>query len=188
MNTEPLRCPWSLTDPLSMRYHDTEWGVPCHDDLHMFKMLVLEGKQAGLSWRGILRKMDTLCVAFDDFNPHKLITYDDAKVAELLKNPGIIRNRLKVNAAITNAKTYFALCDEFGSLDNYIWQFTDGKQVVNNWETQDQLPATSLLSDKVSTDMKKRGFKFIGSTIIYSYLQAVGVINDHLVWCGFRNA
>jgi DNA-3-methyladenine glycosylase I len=185
MSNELIRCPWANADPLSRHYHDTEWGVPCHDERRLFKMLILEGKQAGLSWYGILKKTDTLCAAFDDFDPHKLVAYDDAKIAELLQNPGVIRNRLKVNAAVTNAKAYFKLCEAHGSLDSYIWAFTDSKPVVGNWETQEQMPATTPLSDEISRDLKRLGFKFVGPTIIYSYLQAIGVVNDHLVTCSF---
>jgi DNA-3-methyladenine glycosylase I len=151
-------------------------------------MLILEGKQAGLSWYGILKKMDTLCVAFDDFDPRKLAAYDEAKIARLLQNPGIIRNRLKVNSAVTNARAYFKLCEQYGSLDKYLWDFTGGRQVKGNWETQEKVPTTSLLSDEISRDLKRLGFKFVGSTIVYSYLQAVGVVNDHLITCAFRNS
>lgn len=186
MQTEIIRCPWAA-EPLSQHYHDTEWGVPCHDELHLFKMLILEGKQAGLSWYGILKKMDTLCEAFDNFNPQKLVAYDESKVEQLLQNPGIIRNRLKVNAAITNAKAYFKLCEQYGSLDSYLWAFTGGQPVVGNWETMEQIPKTTPLSDEISHDLKRLGFKFVGSTIIYSYLQAVGIVNDHLITCAFRN-
>lgn len=183
-----IRCPWAEGDPLSRDYHDTEWGVPCHDERHLFKMLILEGKQAGLSWYGILKKKATICAAFDDFDPEKIAVYNEEKVAQLLQNPGIIRNRLKVNAAITNARAYFKLCAQYGSLDRYLWSFTGGRQIVGNWVTQDQMPVSTELSDKISRDLKQWGFKFVGSTIIYSYLQAVGVVNDHLVTCAFRDA
>ncbi|MDR1060001.1 MAG: DNA-3-methyladenine glycosylase I [Clostridiales bacterium] len=184
-NDETIRCPWANADPLSREYHDAEWGAPCHDERRLFKMLILEGKQAGLSWRGILRKMDTLCAAFDGFDPQKIAAYDEAKVAELLQDPGIIRNRLKVNAAITNARAYFKLCEQYGSLDSYLWSFTGGRQVVGNWETQELMPATSPMSDEISRELKRFGFKFVGSTIVYSYLQAVGVVNDHIAACAF---
>jgi DNA-3-methyladenine glycosylase I len=187
MENEIIRCPWANADPLSRRYHDSEWGAPCHDERCLFKMLILEGKQAGLSWYGILKKMDTLSAAFDNFDPQKLAVYDDAKVAQLLQDPGIIRNRLKVNAAITNARAYLKLCEQYGSLDKYLWGFTGGRQVMGNWETQDQVPVTSPLSDEISRDLKRLGFKFVGPTIIYSYLQAVGVAGDHLISCAFRN-
>jgi DNA-3-methyladenine glycosylase I len=187
MTDKILRCPWAEADPLSQRYHDTVWGKPCHDEHQLFKMLILEGKQAGLSWYSILKKMDTLCAAFDDFDPHMLIKYDETKIGQLLQNPGIIRNRLKVNAAVSNARAYFKLCELYGSLDSYLWNYTDGNPIVGNWETQEQMPAMSPLSDEISRDLKKLGFKFIGSTIIYSYLQAVGIVNDHLKTCAFRN-
>ncbi|MDR1131699.1 MAG: DNA-3-methyladenine glycosylase I [Oscillospiraceae bacterium] len=187
MEDQIIRCPWANADPLSRRYHDTEWGVPCHDERRLFQMLIMEGKQAGLSWYGILKKMDTLRAAFDDFDPRKLAAYDEEKVEQLLQDPGIIRNRLKVNAAITNAGAYFKLCEAYGSLDEYLWRFTGGRQVKGTWETQEQVPATSPLSDEISRDLKRHGFKFVGSTIIYSYLQAVGVVNDHLISCAFRN-
>ncbi|MDR2903524.1 MAG: DNA-3-methyladenine glycosylase I [Clostridiales bacterium] len=186
MSEKIIRCPWANEDPFSQQYHDTVWGVPCHDERQLFKMLLLEGKQAGLSWVCILRKMETLCAAFDDFDPQKIADYDELKAAELLQNPGIIRNRLKVAAAVTNAKAYFTLCEKHGSLDRYIWSFTEGKQIINHWEKQEQMPATSPLSDTISKELKKQGFKFIGSTIIYSYLQAIGVINDHIERCAFR--
>ena len=182
----PVRCPWAEADQLSQRYHDDEWGVPSHDEHHLFKMLILEGQQAGLSWHGILKKMDTLCAAFDDFDPQTLAAYDEAKVGRLLQDPGIIRNRLKVQAAVTNAQAYFRLCEQHGSLDSYLWAFTGGQPVVGNWENQEQIPATTPLSDKISQDLKKQGFKFVGPTIIYSYLQAVGVVNDHILSCTFR--
>jgi DNA-3-methyladenine glycosylase I len=149
-------------------------------------MLILEGKQAGLAWVTILRKWDTLCAAFDDFDPAKLAVYDDAKVAELLANPGIIRNRLKVAAAIENARAYFRLCGEHGSLDSYIWSFTGGRQVVGKWETMGETPVKTALSDAISRELKRFGFKFVGSTIVYSWLQAVGVVNDHISACSFR--
>ncbi|MDR1310448.1 MAG: DNA-3-methyladenine glycosylase I [Burkholderiaceae bacterium] len=186
MPNEPNRCPWANTAPLLQRYHDTEWGVPCHDERHLFKMLILEGKQAGLSWYGILKKKDMLCAAFDDFDPQKLVAYDEKKIEPLLRDPGIIRNRLKVSAVIANARAYFDLCERHGSLDSYLWGFAGGRQVVGNWNTQKQVPITTPLSDEISRDLKRLGFKFVGSTIIYSYLQAVGVVNDHLVTCAFR--
>jgi DNA-3-methyladenine glycosylase I len=186
MNDNLTRCPWAEADPLSRRYHDTQWGKPCHDERMLFKMLILEGKQAGLAWVTILRKWDTLCAAFDDFDPAKLVVYDDLKVAELLVNPGIIRNRLKVAAAIENARAYYRLCEEYGSLDSYIWSFTGGRQVVGKWETMGQIPAKTALSDTVSRELKQFGFKFVDSTIVYSWLQAVGVVNDHITSCAFR--
>jgi len=184
---EIIRCPWANADPLSQNYHDTEWGVPCHDERRLLKMLILEGMQAGLSWRGILKKMDTLCAAFDDFDPKLLSAYDEDKIEQLRQNPGVIRNRLKINAAITNARAYFKLCEQYGSLDSYIWSFTGGRQVIGNWEAQEQAPVTSAMSNEISRELKRFGFKFVGSTIIYSYLQAIGVVNDHIQTCAFRN-
>lgn len=187
MQNEIIRCPWANSNPLMQRYHDTEWGVPCHDDRHLFKMLMLAGKQAGLSWYIILKRMDTLCAAFDGFDPNIIAAYDETKVGQLLQNPGIIRNHLKVNAVIANAKAYLNLCEKHGSLDSYLWAFTDGKQIIGNWETMEQIPTVTPLSDKISRDLKRLGFKFVGSTIIYAYLQSVGIVNDHLVSCTFRN-
>lgn len=151
-------------------------------------MLVLEGKQAGLSWSTILAKRDTLCEAFDDFNPEIMVTYDANKVAELLQNNGVIKNKLKIKAAVNNAQAYFKICEEFGSLDNYLWSFVDQKPIVNSWTSTDQVPASTELSDKISKDLKKHGFKFVGSTTIYAFMQSVGMVNDHLVSCAFRNA
>ncbi|MDR1514338.1 MAG: DNA-3-methyladenine glycosylase I [Synergistaceae bacterium] len=186
MNDNLTRCPWAEADPLSQRYHDTQWGKPCHDERMLFKMLILEGKQAGLAWVTILRKWDTLCAAFDDFDPAKLAGYDDSKVAELLANPGIIRNRLKVAAAIENARAYYRLREEYGTLDGYVWGFTGGRQVAGKWETMGQTPVKTALSDTISRELKRLGFKFVGSTIVYSWLQAVGVVNDHIASCAFR--
>jgi DNA-3-methyladenine glycosylase I len=186
MNDNLTRCPWAEADPLSLRYHDTQWGKPCHDEHMLFKMLILEGKQAGLAWVTILRKWDTLCAAFDDFDPAKLAVYDGSKIAELLANPGIIRNRLKVAAATENARAYYRLRGEYGALDSYIWSFTGGRQVVGKWETMTQAPVKTALSDTISRELKRFGFKFVGSTIVYSWLQAVGVVNDHIASCAFR--
>jgi DNA-3-methyladenine glycosylase I len=185
MSDNLTRCPWANADPFSLRYHDTQWGKPCRDERMLLKMLILEGKQAGLAWVTILRKWDTLCAAFDDFDPAKLAVYDDSKVAELLANPGIIRNRLKVAAAIENAKAYYRLREEHGSLDSYVWSFTGGRQIVGKWETMVQAPVKTVLSDTISRELKRFGFKFVGSTIVYSWLQAVGVVNDHIASCAF---
>ncbi|PWJ52389.1 DNA-3-methyladenine glycosylase I [Faecalicatena contorta] len=182
---EIKRCDWAVKSELEQEYHDKVWGIPVHDDRKLFKMLILEGKQAGLSWSTILKKMDTLCEAFDDFDPAILITYDDAKIESLLQNNGIIKNRLKVNAVVNNAKAYFKLCEEFGSLDNYVWKFVDNKPIVNAWTKIEDVPANTSISDVISKDLKKRGFKFVGTTIIYSFMQAVGMVNDHLVSCAF---
>lgn len=185
--SEIKRCDWAVKSKLEQEYHDKDWGVSVHDDRKLFKMLILEGQQAGLSWSTILKKMDTLCAAYDDFDPFKIVKYDDKKVESLLLDKGIIRNRRKVNAAIANAKAYFKLCDEFGSLDHYIWNYVDGSPIINSWTKMEEVPPNSPLSDMISKDLKKRGFKFVGSTIIYSFMQSVGVVNDHLVSCSFRN-
>lgn len=184
--TTITRCDWANKSEIEMKYHDNYWGKPVHDDRELFKMLILEGKQAGLSWSTILNKMEHMQKVFDDFDPEIISQYDDAKIQELLQDPGIIRNNLKVNAAITNAKAYFVLCEEFGSLDNYLWGFVDNVPIINSWKTIQEVPATTPLSDTISKDLKKRGFKFVGSTIIYAYMQAIGMVNDHLVDCAFR--
>lgn len=183
---EVKRCDWALKSKLEQEHHDKEWGIPVHDERKLFKMLILEGKQAGLSWATILAKMETLCVAFDDFDPAVLITYDDAKVVELLHNDGIIKNRQKVNAVISNAKAYFKLCEEYGSLDKYLWSFVDYQPIVNSWTKIGDVPSSTPVSDAISKDLKKRGFKFVGTTTIYAFMQAVGMVNDHLTYCAFR--
>ena len=180
------RCEWCGDDPLYVKYHDEEWGVPVHDDRTLFEFLVLEGAQAGLSWITILRKREGYRKAYDDFDVQKVASYDESKIEELILNPDIVRNKLKVRSSVNNAKLFMEIQKEFGSFDSYIWSFTDGKQIINSWEKISQVPVTSELSDNVSRDLKKRGFKFTGSTIIYSYLQAVGIINDHTIWCSFR--
>lgn len=183
MDAKIIRCDWATNHKLDEEYHDKIWGKPQHDDRELFKMLMLEGMQAGLSWSTILKKMDSMCEAFDDFNPEILITYNEAKIEGLMQNPGIIRNRLKINSAVVNAKTYFKLCEEFSSLDEYLWAYVDYKPIVNAWKTQDEVPASTELSARISKDLKKRGFKFVGTTIIYAFMQAVGMVNDHLVSC-----
>lgn len=177
------RCPWCGTDELYVRYHDEEWGIPVHDDKKHFEFLVLESAQAGLSWLTILRKRENYRKAYDGFDVEKVAQYDENKINELLQNSGIIRNRRKIEASINNARQFLKVQKEFGSFDNYIWSFVDYKPVVNCWENIHQLPARSELSDRVSKDLKSRGFKFLGSTIIYAHLQATGLINDHLVSC-----
>lgn len=177
------RCPWCGTDELYVRYHDEEWGIPVHDDKKHFEFLVLESAQAGLSWLTILRKRENYRKAYDGFDVEKVARYDENKINELLQNSGIIRNRRKIEASINNARQFLKVQKEFGSFDNYIWSFVDYKPVVNCWENIQQLPARSELSDRVSKDLKSRGFKFLGSTIIYAHLQATGLINDHLVSC-----
>lgn len=180
------RCPWCGDDPLYVAYHDAEWGVALHEDRALFEFLVLEGAQAGLSWLTILKKRDHYRTAFDGFDPAKVARYDDAKIAALIADPGIVRNRLKVNAAIINARAFLALQEEFGSFDSYLWRVVDGKTIHNAWRTPAELPANTPLSDSLSKDLSQRGFKFVGSTICYSLMQAVGLINDHLVDC-FRH-
>jgi len=177
------RCGWVPDDPLYQKYHDKEWGVPVHDDRLLFEFLILEGAQAGLSWATILKKRDNYRAAFDNFSAEKIANYDDRKYQELLENPGIIRNRLKIQSTIQNAKAFLAVQKEYGSFDPYIWQFVDGKPIVNNWKTLKELPARTAESDAMSKDLKKRGFKFVGSTICYAFMQAVGMVNDHTVDC-----
>jgi DNA-3-methyladenine glycosylase I len=178
-----LRCEWSGDDPLMVRYHDEEWGVPKHDDRRLFEDLVLDGAQAGLSWMTILRKREAYRQAFDNFDPAKVAAYDEAKIEELLANPGIVRNRQKVNSAVKNARAFLKVQEEFGSFDAYIWGFVDGKPVQNSWQMMSELPAKTELSETISKDLKKRGFSFVGPTIVYAFMQAVGIINDHTTGC-----
>lgn len=182
-----VRCGWATKSEIDKNYHDTQWGKPLHEEKALFKMLILEGMQAGLSWSLILRKMDSLCQAFDDFDPEKMIHYDEKKVEELLQDQGVIRNRLKINAAIHNARMYFLLCEKQGSLDAFLWNYVDHKPIINYWETSSEVPANTLLSDEISKQFKKEGFKFVGSTIIYALMQSIGMVNDHLVSCAFRD-
>lgn len=177
------RCPWCGTDELYVKYHDEEWGVPVHDDRKHFEFLVLESAQAGLNWLTVLRKRENYRKAYDGFDPLKVSNYDEEKYNELLNNKGIIRNKLKIRASINNAICFIKIQQEFGSFDKYIWSFVNNEQVVNNWKTISEVPATSELSDRVSADLKKRGFKFLGSTIVYAHLQATGLINDHITSC-----
>ena len=178
------RCGWvNLNNPRYVQYHDEEWGVPCHDETRLFEMLNLEGAQAGLSWETVLNKRDSYRAAFDQWDVEKIAGYDAAKVASLLADPGIVRNRLKVAATITNAQSYLKLRDEIGGLDPFLWSYVDGQPLHNNWTDLSQVPAKTLLSDRLSKDLAKRGFKFVGSTIIYAYLQGIGVINDHVQDC-----
>ena len=169
--------------PVYEDYHDHEWGRPVHDDLKLFEMLNLEGAQAGLSWITVLKKRESYREAFDSFDPYKIVRYDDAKIEELMGNAGIIRNRLKINAVITNARLYIDIVEKHGSFDSFIWGYVDGKPVVGHWSSFEEMPLTTPLSDKISKDLKKMGFKFVGSTIIYSFMQAVGMVNDHLTKC-----
>lgn len=177
------RCGWVNEDPLYMNYHDHEWGVPVHDDRVLFEMLNLEGAQAGLSWYTILKKRDSYREAFDGFDPNVIVNYDEAKLQDLLQNPGIVRNRLKIASVVQNAKAFLKVQQEFGSFDTYIWSFVGGKPMTNHWEDSRQLPAKTEISDAMSKDLKKRGFKFVGSTICYAYMQAVGMVNDHTKTC-----
>jgi DNA-3-methyladenine glycosylase I len=169
--------------PLYADYHDNEWGRPVHDDDKLFEMLILEGAQVGLSWETVLKKREAYREAFDRFDPRKVALYDDAKIAELMENAGIIRNRLKINAAVTNAKLFLDIIEKHGSFDKFIWTYVDDKPIVGHWERFEDMPATTSISDKISKDLKKMGFKFVGSTIIYSFMQAVGMVNDHLRPC-----
>lgn len=176
------RCTWA-TNELNIAYHDAEWGVPLHDDRGLFEFLVLEGAQAGLSWDTILRKREAYRKAFDNFDVKKIARYDETKAAELLANEGIIRNRLKVASAIRNANAFLKVVDEYGSFDKYIWPFVGGKPIVNNPTGHGDVPAKTEISDEISKDLKKRGFNFVGSTIMYAFMQATGMVNDHLVTC-----
>lgn len=178
-----IRCAWAGTDPIYIKYHDTEWGIPLHDDRRLFEFLLLDGFQAGLSWITILKKRSNYREAFDHFEPQKMAAYDAYKVKKLLANKGIIRNRLKVEAAIQNAKSFLAVRKEFGSFDNYIWQFTGHQIIKNAWKTMAEIPAQTKESVAMSNDLKKRGFKFVGPTICYAFMQAAGMVNDHVVDC-----
>jgi DNA-3-methyladenine glycosylase I len=182
----PTRCNWP-NNPLSMRYHDKEWGLPQHDDRTLFEFLILEGAQAGLSWDTVLQKRENYRSAFDGFDPQRIAGYDRRKLATLLRNPGIIRNQLKIASAVQNAKAFLAIQKEFGSFDSYIWQFVGGKPKVNSWRLGQGVPASTTESDAMSKDLKKRGFNFVGSTICYAFMQATGMVNDHSIEC-FRYA
>ena len=181
------RCSWCGDDDLYVRYHDEEWGVPLRDDRALFEFLVLEGAQAGLAWITVLRKREGYRAAFDSFDPAKVARYSDRKLQRLLANPRIVRNRLKVFSARQNARAFLAVQEEWGSFSNYIWHFLDGKPVQNRWRSMADVPATSPLSDRISKDLKRRGFSFVGTTIVYAHMQATGMVNDHLVGC-FRYA
>ncbi|HEY0969323.1 MAG TPA: DNA-3-methyladenine glycosylase I [Opitutaceae bacterium] len=176
------RCPWAEAEH-QHAYHDTEWGVPSHDDRHLFEMIILEGAQAGLSWSTILKKRENYRAAYDHFDAAKIARYDARKVAKLLANPGIVRNKLKVAASIGNARAFLAVQKEFGSFDRYIWQFVGGRPIQNRWTASGQVPARTQESDAMSKDLKKRGFNFVGTTICYAFMQATGMVNDHLVSC-----
>lgn len=185
--SEPIRCAWCGDDPLYVKYHDEEWGVPAHDDRHLFEMICLEGAQAGLSWITVLRKRESYRAAFDSFDAEKIARYDDAKIAELLNNSGIVRNRLKVNAFIKNARGFLAIQEEFGSFDKYIWQFVGGKPIVNQFQSLGEIPPKTTEAEAMSKDLKKRGFTFVGPTICYAFMQACGMVNDHVLDC-FRRS
>lgn len=185
--TEKPRCAWCGTEPFYVDYHDAEWGVPLHDERGLFEFLILEGAQAGLSWATILKKREGYRRAFDGFDAEKVARYGETDVARLLADPGIVRNRLKVAAAIGNARATLKIREEFGGLDAYFWRFVDGRPIVNAWRELSQVPARTQLSDALSKDMQQRGFKFVGSTIVYAHMQATGMVNDHLVDC-FRHA
>jgi DNA-3-methyladenine glycosylase I len=180
---EKNRCRWAGSDPLYQKYHDEEWGVRVHDDRKLFEMLILEGAQAGLSWITILRKRENYKVAFDNFNAKKIAKYDEQKIKLLLQNEGIVRNKLKINAAVINAKLFLEIQKEFGSFDKYIWQFVGGKPIINHRISLKDVPAKTKESDAMSAALKKRGFKFVGSTICYAFMQAVGMVNDHTTDC-----
>ena len=177
------RCSWTGSDPLYIDYHDREWGVPVHDERTLFEMLILDGAQAGLSWITILKKREKYRAAFDNFNFHKIARYGERKVQALLKDPGIVRNRLKIAAAIQNAKMLLKLQEQEGSFDEYLWRYVDGKPVINAWRSIKEIPAHTPLSDVISRDLSKRGFKFVGPTIVYAFMQAMGMVNDHTVDC-----
>jgi DNA-3-methyladenine glycosylase I len=177
------RCEWSGSDPLYLEYHDREWGVPLHDDRRLFEMLILEGAQAGLSWITILKKREAFREAFDSFDPSRVARFDGRKVRELLSNRGIIRNRLKIQSAVQNARAFLEIREEFGTFDRYVWQFVGNHPIHNRWGELQEIPARTQESDALSRDLKKRGFKFVGSTICYAFMQAVGMVNDHVIDC-----
>ncbi|MGG6239405.1 DNA-3-methyladenine glycosylase I [Nodosilinea sp. AN01ver1] len=187
LNPDDLpRCGWVHAEPIEIAYHDTEWGVPLHDDRKHFEFILLDGFQAGLSWITILRKRENFRAAFDGFDPEAIARYDEAKHQELLQNAGIVRNRLKIAAATRNAQTFLRVQETFGSFDRYIWQFVDGETVQNSWSTLADAPTRTAASDTMSKDLKQRGFKFVGTTICYAYMQAAGLVNDHTIDC-FRH-
>jgi len=177
------RCPWAERSALELAYHDREWGTPVHDDRLLFEFLILEGAQAGLSWTTILRKRDAYRLAFDGFDPERVAGYDETKVAELLADPGIVRNRLKIAAAVNNARRFLDVREQFGSFDAYLWRFVDGRPRQNAWRSMAEMPARTSESDAMSKDLGKRGFRFVGSVICYAYMQAIGMVNDHTVDC-----
>lgn len=183
MNEEKSRCPWAETLPIYIKYHDQEWGRPEHDDRKLFEMLVLEGMQSGLSWITILKKRAAFRAAFDGFAPEKIAFYDDRKIAQLLSNPSIIRNRRKIESAISNAKAFLEMEQKYGSFDQMIWRYVDNTPIIGHYEHFEEVPASTPLSEQISRDLKKNGFCFVGPTIIYSFMQAIGMVNDHLKSC-----
>ena len=186
MNMQPEnqeRCHWCTSDEIYIKYHDEEWGVPCHDDQKLFEFLILEGAQAGLNWLTILKRREGYRNALANFDVQKVARFDQTDVERLLNDKGIIRNKLKVNSAISNAKAFIAVQEEFGSFDTYIWQFVNQRPIINHWKAMDEVPVTTPESDAMSKDLKKRGFKYVGSTICYAYMQAMGMVNDHIVSC-----
>ena len=184
--TELIRCSWSGSDPVYLEYHDKEWGVPVRDDRKQYEFLVLESAQAGLSWLTILKRRDGYRRLYEDFDPAKVVRFDEARIKAMLLDEGIIRNRKKIESSINNARRFLEVREQYGSFCNYLWGFTDGKQVVNHFKSMNEVPATTPLSDNIAKDLKGRGFQFLGSTIIYAHLQATGLVNDHLVDC-FRH-
>lgn len=177
------RCAWAGEDELYCRYHDEEWGVPVHEDKRLFEMLILEGAQAGLSWITILRKRENYRRAFDEFDIDKILNYGESKVESLMQDAGIVRNRLKIQSVLTNARAFRTVQEEYGSFDQYLWSYVDRTPICNSWSDPSEQPARTELSDRISKDLKKRGFKFIGSTIVYAYMQSIGMVNDHMATC-----
>ncbi|WP_260510203.1 DNA-3-methyladenine glycosylase I [Paenibacillus typhae] len=186
MNREITRCAWVNEDPLYIDYHDREWGNPLYDDLKLFELLMLEGMQAGLSWYTVLKKREHYRKVFDGFDPHIIVHYDDNKIEALMQDTGIIRNRLKINAIVKNAKVYLDICREEGSFSDYVWSFAGGGPVINGWKTRAEVPATTAQSDSMSKALKKKGMTFVGSTICYAFMQASGMVNDHTMDCFCR--
>jgi DNA-3-methyladenine glycosylase I len=181
---EKVRCQWAAgTSPVYIKYHDEEWGVPVHDERTHFEFLTLEGAQAGLSWSTILNKREGYRKVFENFDVEKVASFEEARILKILLDPGIVRNKLKVRSAVSNAQAFIKVQEEFGSFDSYIWSFVNGKPIINQWKTMSEIPVTSPISDKLSKDLLKRGFKFVGSTIMYAHMQAIGMVNDHTTDC-----
>lgn len=180
---EKIRCGWSISDPIYIKYHDEEWGIPVHDDRKLFEFLILEGFQAGLSWITILRKRENFRKAFDNFDPEKIAGYGKRKFNSLMKDAGIIRNKMKIESSVTNAKAFLKVQEEFGTFDKYIWQFVNNKPIDHKFKSLKELPASIEISDIMSKDLKQRGFKFVGTTICYAHMQATGMVNDHIITC-----